>query len=109
MLNGNMNIHKTDIVFPKIPLQCMKFLYVILNFEFGVQKMWTKSLALHFTLICAVNFDIIIWRINGLKMTYGYFLQQSSTFHTTYISMTGLKEVFSRFEFMRSSFVRDTL
>jgi len=42
-------------------------------------------------------------------MTYGYFMQQSSTFHTVYISMTGLKEVFSRFEFVLSSFLGDTL
>jgi len=50
MLNGNVNIHKTDIAVPKIPLQCMKFFYVILNFEFGVQHMWTKSPGLHLML-----------------------------------------------------------
>jgi hypothetical protein len=50
MLNGNVNIHKTDIVVPIFLLQCMKFLYVILNFEFGVQQMWTKSPGLHFIL-----------------------------------------------------------
>jgi len=79
------------------------------NFEFGVQKMWTKSPDLHFILIRAVNFDIILWRINDYKMTYGYFMQQSSTYHTAYISMAGLKEIFSRFESVRLLFVGDTL
>jgi len=109
MLNGNVNIHKTDILVPKIPLQSMKSLYVVLDFEFGVQQMWAKSPDLHFILKRAVNFHIVLWRINGLKMTYGYFMQQSSTSHTPYISMTGLKEVFSRFESVRSLFVGDTL
>jgi hypothetical protein len=57
----------------------------------------------------AVNFDIILWKTNGLGMIYGYFMQQSSTFQTVYISMTDLKEIFSRFESVRSLFVGDTL
>jgi len=109
MLNGNVNIHNTDTVVAKIPLQCVKSLNAILNFEFGVQQMWKKSPDLHFTLIRAVNFDIVLWRINGFKMIYGYFMQKSSTFHTAYIPMAGLKEVFSRSESLRSLFVGDTL
>lgn len=69
--------------------------------------MWTKSPDLHFILTCVVNFDIILWIISGLKMTYGYFMQQNSTFNTVYISMTDLKEVFSRFQSVPSLLVGD--
>jgi hypothetical protein len=48
-------------------------------------------------IVRAVNSDIL-WRIEGMKRTYGYFMQLSATVHTVNTSMTALKTVLSLFE-----------